>query len=179
MMERRLKDAYFCYAIFQGDEFILSKNKETNESEWKLFSSLIYNDVQKAKEMNFRPLPIGDRYTVESYYLPITPTELDSAYSIENYCEYSGEVLECSFNGEKNEFGFDMRWVSKEICEKFGLAYEYERKVISRGIEDTGLVMSVPDSEIQDVWEIHKPIEGFPFKGPEKVWVKKDGVWLR
>jgi|GEM_PF-2488723 hypothetical protein len=149
------------------------------KGEWKLFSSLIYNDVQKAKEMNFRSLPIGDRYTVESYYLPITPSELDSAYSIENYCEYRGEVLECSFNGEKNEFGFDMRWVSKEICEKFGLAYEYERKVISRGIEDTGLVMRVPDSEIQDVWEIHKPIEGFPFKGPEKVWVKKDGVWLR
>jgi hypothetical protein len=120
------------------------------------------------------------RYNGDVYYrLPITPSELDSAYSIENYCEYRGEVLECSFNGEKNEFGFDMRWVSKEICEKFGLAHEYERKLISRGIEDTGLVMRVPDSEIQDVWEIHKPIEGFAFKGPEKVWVKKDGVWLR
>jgi hypothetical protein len=157
-----LENSYFNRAIYKGILFELTINNE-------LLTENSYYLKWNFKEDKF----------AKCYYLPITPSELDSAYSIENYCEYRGEVLECSFNGEKNEFGFDMRWVSKEICEKFGLAYEYERKVISRGIEDTGLVMRVPDSEIQDVWEIHKPIEGFPFKGPEKVWVKKDGVWLR
>lgn len=157
-----LENSYFNRAIYKGILFELTFNNE-------LLTENSYYLKWNFKEDKF----------AKCYYLPITPSELDSAYSIENYCEYRGEVLECSFNGEKNEFGFDMRWVSKEICEKFGLAHEYERKVISRGIEDTGLVMRVPDSEIQDVWEIHKPIEGFPFKGPEKVWVKKDGVWLR
>ena len=157
-----LENSYFNRAIYKGVLFELTiSNELLTENSYYL-------------KWNFKE----DKFA-KCYYLPITPSELDSAYSIENYCEYRGEVLECSFNGEKNEFGFDMRWVSKEICEKFGLAYEYERKVISRGIEDTGLVMSVPDSEIQNVWEMHKPIEGFPFKGPEKVWVKKDGVWLR
>lgn len=157
-----LENSYFNRAIYKGVLFELTiSNELLTENSYYL-------------KWNFKE----DKFA-KCYYLPITPSELDSAYSIENYCEYRGEVLECSFNGEKNEFGFDMRWVSKEICEKFGLAHEYERNVISRGIEDTGLVMRVPDSEIQDVWEIHKPIEGFPFKGPEKVWVKKDGVWLR
>ena len=169
----KLRDAK--YAIYNGRSFILCHNSQ-NREEW-ILSGFVADFLQLHKEKS-----LIKRFwfnECEWGYLPITPSELDSAYSIENYCEYRGEVLECSFNGEKNEFGFDMRWVSKEICEKFGLAYEYERKVISRGVEDTGLVMRVPDSEIQDVWEIHKPIEGFPFKGPEKVWVKKDGVWLR
>ena len=165
--------------VYCNKEFRLSLNDIDKTSTWKLYSDEEYGTNADACDCSFKKLPLNSRFVVESYYLPITPTDLDCAYSIENYCEYRREVLECSFNGEKNEFGFDMRWVSKEICEKFGLAYEYERKVISRGIEDTGLVMSVPDSEIQNVWEMHKPIEGFPFKGPEKVWVKKDGVWLR
>ena len=159
-------------AIYKSIEFGLTDHNFDGSSKWYLHASEYYGNDGEAAKLNFIR-------TGECYYLPITPSELDSAYSIENYCEYRGEVLECSFYGEKNEFGFDMRWVNKEICEKFGLAHEYERNVISRGIEDTGLVMRVPDSEIQDVWEIHKPIEGFPFKGPEKVWVKKDGVWLR
>lgn len=173
-MMKKLRYAGSKFADFCNSNFVINY---TNNWGW-IISGLIseFNKIGKEKLLVKRFIYEDG---LEYGYLPITPSELDCAYSIENYCEYRGEVLECSFNGEKNEFGFDMRWVSKEICEKFGLAYEYERKVISRGIEDTGLVMSVPDSEIQNVWEMHKPIEGFPFKGPEKVWVKKDGIWLR
>ena len=179
MMERRLKYANFCYAIFHGDEFILSKNKETNETEWKLFSSLIYNDVQKAKEMNFRSLPIGDRYTVESYYLPITPSELDSAYSIENYCEYNGDVLKCAYSEERRTFSLHLG-ENEELCRRYGIGDVYDRYVGSRGYECyNDLWIVVPEDEVLDVWEQRSPIKGFPFHGPEKVYVRKDGVWLR
>ena len=120
------------------------------------------------------------RYNGEVYYyLPITPDDLESAYSVENYCEYKGDILRCSYNDRKQTFGFDMRGASKELCEKHGLGHEWYRCWVSRGYEDSQMFFEVPDSEILNVWEIHKPIDGFPFKGPEKVWVKRDGVWLR
>lgn len=38
--------------------------------------------------------------------------------------------------------------------------------------------LDLRDQEISDVWQIRKPVEGFPMLGEEKVYVKKDGVWL-
>ena len=144
-----------------------------------LYSSLSYGTNEYARKFGFKKLEISICNPEESYYLPICPSELESAYSIENYCVYKGTVLVCSYYDDKNQFCFDMRCVSKEQCEKFGLANEYERMINSRGIEDMGMSISVPDSEILDVWETYNPIEVFLFKGPEKVWVKKNGVWLR
>ena len=66
-----------------------------------------------------------------------------------------------------------------KLYEKFGLTEAYKRVLCSYGYDDSGMYLHIPDSEILNVWEIHKPIDGFPFKGPEKVWVKRDGVWLR
>ena len=160
------------FAIYESKEFVLTQNDEDRSSVWMLFSSNYYGTINDAKSLGFLS-------SNQTYYLPITPDDLESAYSVENYCEYKGDILECYYEDEKQQFSFDMRGASKELCEKFGLAYEYERWCISRGYEDSQMFFEVPDSEILNVWEIHKPIDGFPFKGPEKVWVKRDGVWLR
>ena len=176
----RLKEVRFYYAIYKSFEFILVDNDDDKTTEWELFSSLKYdNDVQKAKEMNFRPLPIGDRYTVESYYLPITPSELDSAYSIENYCEYNGDVLKCAYSEERRTFSVELG-ENEELCRRYGIGDVYDRYIGSRGYECyNDLWIVVPEDEVLDVWEQRSPIKGFPFHGPEKVYVRKDGVWLR
>lgn len=129
--------------------------------------------------MNFRPLPIGDRYTIESYYLPITLSELDSAYSIENYCEYNGDVLKCAYSEECGTFSLDLG-ENEELCRRYGIGEVYNRYKAAGGIECfNDLWIVVPEDEVLDVWEQRIPIDGFPFKGPEKVYVRKDGVWLR
>ena len=176
----RLKEVRFYYAIYKSFEFILVDNDDDKTTEWELFSSLKYdNDVQKAKEMNFRPLPIGDRYTVESYYLPITPSELDSAYSIENYCEYNGDVLKCAYSEERRTFSLHLG-ENEELCRRYGIGDVYDRYIGSRGYECyNDLWIVVPEDEVLDVWEQRSPIKGFPFHGPERVYVRKDGVWLR
>ena len=120
------------------------------------------------------------RYNGEVYYyLPITPDDLESAYSVENYCEYKGEELKCGYEDDEDMFYINMIYEDRSLYEKFGLTEAYKRVLCSYGYDDSGMLLSIPDSEILNVWEIHKPIDGFPFKGPEKVWVKRDGVWLR
>lgn len=38
--------------------------------------------------------------------------------------------------------------------------------------------LELRDQEIFDIWQIRKPVEGFPMLGEEKVYIKKEGVWL-
>jgi len=169
---KKIRSTQVYYAIYKSKEFVLVKNDEDKTSEWILFASDYYNNKESGKECNF--IKVENRY-----YLPITPSQVGCAYRIKNFCECLGDVLKCGYDDEKQEFTFDMRSESKEICEKHGLSHAWERSNVSRGIEDVDLWFVAPDSEILNVWEIHEPIKDFPFKGPEKVWVKKDGVWLR
>ncbi|MCK9156920.1 MAG: hypothetical protein M0P12_12655 [Paludibacteraceae bacterium] len=168
---------YRCdFAIYHSAKFRLDPNTEDRSTCWELFSYVFLKDSKDALTWGFKPFLLDGE---TCYYLPITPSQVESAYSITNYCECQGDVLECGYDDEKQEFTFDMRGVSKEICNKHGLGHAWERYNISRGIEEMGMVLCIPDSEIPNVWEEHLPIKDFPFKGPEKVWVKKDGVWLR
>jgi hypothetical protein len=72
-----------------------------------------------------------------------------------------------------------MLYEDESLYPKLGLTEAFERVRRSNGYDDAGMILEIPDNEIPNVWEEHLPIKGFPFKGPEKVWVKKDGVWLR
>jgi len=38
--------------------------------------------------------------------------------------------------------------------------------------------LDVEESELDDIWEERKPIEGFKFDVEPIVYLKKDGVWL-
>jgi len=116
---------------------------------------------------------------MDCFILPITPSELDSAYSIENYCEYNGDVLKCAYSEERRTFSLHLG-ENEELCRQYGIGDVYDRYIGSRGYECyNDLWIVVPEDEVLNVWEQRSPIKGYPFHGPEKVYVRKDGVWLR
>ena len=159
-------------AIYKSIEFGLTDHNFDGSSKWYLHASEYYGNDGEAAKLNFIR-------TGECYYLPITPSELDSAYSIENYCEYNGDVLKCVYGEEDHVFALHLG-ENEELCRRYGIGDVYDRYIGSRGYECfNDLWINVPEDEVLDVWEQRSPIKGFPFHGPERVYVKKDGVWLR
>ena len=65
---------------------------------------------------------------------------------------------------------------------EFGQNYNesIELKIAHKDTRQWGefYLLDVLDDDIPDVWQIRKPVEGFPMLGEEKVYIKKDGVWL-
>jgi len=120
------------------------------------------------------------RFNGDVYYrLPITPDLLENAYSFECYGEYNGDVLKCAYSEERRTFSLHLG-ENEELCRRYGIGDVYDRYIGSRGYECyNDLWIVVPEDEVLDVWEQRSPIKGFPFHGPEKVYVRKDGVWLR
>lgn len=165
--------------VYFNKEFRLSLNDIDKTSVWKLYSDEEYGTNADAGECSFKKLALSSRFVVESYNLPITPSKLDSAYSIENYCEYNGDVLKCAYSEEEHVFALHLG-ENEELCRRYGIGHVYDRYIVSRGYECfNDLWINVSKDEVLDVWEQRIPIDGFPFKGPEKVYVRKDGVWLR
>ena len=159
-------------AIYKSIEFGLTDHNFDGSSKWYLHASEYYGNDGEAAKLNFIR-------TGECYYLPITPSELDSAYSIENYCEYNGDVLKCVYGEEDHVFALHLG-ENEELCRRYGIGHVYDRYIGSRGYECfNDLWINVPEDEVLDVWEQRSPIKGFPFHGPERVYVRKDGVWLR
>ena len=143
-----------------------------------LFELTINNDLRTKNSYYLKWNFKEDKYA-KCYYLPITPTDLDCAYSIKNYCEYNGDVLECGYSEERRTFSLHLG-ENEELCRRYGIGDVYDRYIGSRGYECyNDLWIVVPEDEVLDVWEQRSPIKGFPFHGPEKVYVRKDGVWLR
>ena len=117
----------------------------------------------------------GDVY----YRLPITPDLLENAYSFECYGEYNGDVLKCAYSEERRTFSVELG-ENEELCRRYGIGNVYDRYIGSRGYECfNDLWIVVPEDEVLDYWEQRSPIKGFPFQGPERVDLRKDGVWLR
>ena len=157
-----LENSYFNRAIYKGVLFELTINNE-------LLTENSYYLKWNFKEDKF----------AKCYYLPITPSELDSAYSIENYCEYNGDVLKCAYSEERRTFSLHLG-ENEELCRRYGIGDVYDRYIGSRGYECyNDLWIVVPEDEVLDYWEQRSPIKGFPFQGPERVDLRKDGVWLR
>ena len=165
----KLENTYFNRALYKGVLFELTFNNE-----------LLTEDSYYLK-WNFKE----DR-SAKCFYLPITPDDLESAYSVENYCEYKGEEFpNVFFNDEEKTFCINLYISDRKYSGLLGREELYDKVLNDRTpFEEQSIILSqlnrdIPDSEILNGWEIHKLIDGFPFKGPEKVWVKRDGVWLR
>ena len=172
------------FAVYRNYEFKLCDNIDDKKSEWELFSSIRFKNVDIALKYNFKKCfrydsCNGHEVKVECYYLPITPSQVESAYEIKNFCEYKGKSLHCEYRDEEKKFRINMLYEDESLYPKLGLTEAFERVRRSNGYDDAGMILEIPDNEIPNVWEEHLPIKGFPFKGPEKVWMKKDGVWLR
>ena len=173
-MMKKLRYAGSKFADFCNSNFVINY---TNNWGW-IICGLIseFNKIGKEKLLVKRFIYEDG---LEYGYLPITPSELDSAYSIENYCEYNGDVLKCAYSEERRTFSLHLG-ENEKLCRRYGIGDVYDRYVGSRGYECyNDLWIVVPEDEVLDVWEQRSPIKGFPFHGPEKVYVRKDGVWLR
>lgn len=171
---KKLRYAGSKFADFCNSNFVINN---TNNWGW-IICGLIseFNKIGKEKLLVKRFIYEDG---LEYGYLPITPTDLDSAYSIENYCEYNGDVLKCAYSEERRTFSLHLG-ENEELCRRYGIGDVYDRYIGSRGYECyNDLWIVVPEDEVLDVWEQRSPIKGFPFHGPERVYVKKDGVWLR
>ncbi len=137
------------------------------------------------------------------YERPCDPSEIEAAYKLEGtFTNYKGYEVEIINSFEPDEYVkeqskepsaytpivnrffeqdgqkvFRLEFIeSKDIeaAKKLGLKLAYED---TRQWGDDYL-LDLPDNEIPDVWQIRKPVEGFPMLGEEKVYIKKDGVWL-
>lgn len=171
---KKLRYAGSKFADFCNSNFVINY---TNNWGW-IICGLIseFNKIGKEKLLVKRFIYED---SLEYGYLPITPSELDSAYSIENYCEYNGDVLKCVYGEEDHVFALHLG-DNEELCRRYGIGHVYDRYIGSRGYECfNDLWIVVPEDEVLDVWEQRSPIKGFPFHGPERVYVRKDGVWLR
>jgi hypothetical protein len=137
---------------------------------------LTTNDAS-ALTLGFEKKVMDDGYVY--YRLPITPDLLENAYKSECYGEYNGDVLECEYSKERRTFSVHLG-ENEELCRRYGIGDVYDRYIGSRGYECfNDLWIVVPEDEVLDVWEQRSPIKEFQFHGPEKVYVRKDGVWLR
>ncbi len=140
-------------------------------------NTILTTDDASALTLGFEKEVMDDGYVY--YWLPITPDLLENAYKSECYCEYNGDVFGCAYSEERGTFSVELG-ENEELCRRYGIGDVYDRYIGSRGYEYfNDLWIVVPEDEVLDVWEQRSPIKGFPFHGPEKVYVKKDGVWLR
>ncbi len=156
----RFREGYF--AIFRGKEFHLDKSGYYG---WGL------DGKESDKNLGFKP---GQNYSPFhfGFVLPITPDQVESAYRLETWARYKGyDFFVRGYDKENDTYGLSIPWeMSKEIVlHLFG--------IIRRSGHDDDTPF-FKDVEFEDIWELRTPIEGFRFVGPEKVYLKKDGVWL-
>lgn len=183
------------YAVFNGITFILFNNFP-DSNEWILSGyvsdfllihkekSLIKRFFLHEEELNHplitpELLENADSKEYECGHLPISPDLLENAFSTEYYCEYNGDVLKCAYSEKERTFSL-LLGENEELCRRYGIGKVYDRYIASGGNECfNDLWIVVPEDTVLDVWEQRIPIDGFPFKGPEKVYVRKNGAWLR
>ncbi|MFA9390117.1 MAG: hypothetical protein ACERKD_09935 [Prolixibacteraceae bacterium] len=97
--------------------------------------------------------------------IPIHKGQVETAYKLETIAEVDN--FECPLGGADDK-GFYLFPQGKEAGDHFGvLGYHGATDRFYR-----------KDEEIDNIFEVRTPIEGFPFKTEPKVYLKKDGVWL-
>ena len=100
--------------------------------------------------------------------------EIESAYRVyENYTVYKGtQVRVGEYKKETDEIFimFD--------DEASGKAAGIKPRIDSDDKEYRYYEAYVPESEVLDIYEVRKPVKGFPFVSPGIVYHKKEGVWL-
>ncbi len=107
------------------------------------------------------------------YIKPVKKEDIDSAYRVMHNCvTYKGyegflntyneetHIMEIGFRDEDGKALGIKPWID-----------EYDKNMVYYNVK-------VPDDEVEAIYEIRKQIKGFPFTCPEKVYHKKDGVWI-
>lgn len=139
---------------FEPDEYVKEQNEEPNQ-----FTSIVNKFFEQANQTVFRMMFVYDSFT---------QTDTHSKYSYDeqrkkriSIYEYNMQrILRLEFGQNYNE-RIDLKLAHKDT-RQWGESY----------------LLDVLDDDIPDVWQIRKPVEGFPMLGEEKVYIKKDGVWL-
>ncbi len=139
---------------FEPDEYVKEQNEEPNQ-----FTPIVNKFFEQANQTVFRMGFVYDSFT---------QTDTHSKYSYDeqrkkriSIYEYNMQrILRLEFGPNYNE-RIDLKIAYKDT-RQWGEFY----------------LLDVLDDDIPDVWQIRKPVEGFPMLGEEKVYIKKDGVWL-
>lgn len=96
---------------------------------------------------------------------PVDKELIKSAYKLEIIAEVDG--FECPIGGlDKNGFYLFTRGKGAD---------EHFKMVLGHGATDR---FYRKDEEIENIWEVRTPIEGFPFKTEKIVYLKMYGQWL-
>ncbi|MBE6340661.1 MAG: hypothetical protein E7069_08015 [Bacteroidales bacterium] len=158
----KLEDTYTSYKgfefgiikSFEPDEYVKEQNEEPNK-----FTPIVNKFFEQANQTVFR---------MQFVYDSFTQTDTHSKYSYDEQRKKRISIYE-----------YNMRRILRL---EFGQNYN-ERIELELANDDPRYgwkrdYLDVLDDDIPDVWQIRKPVEGFPMLGEEKVYIKKDGVWL-
>lgn len=147
MKRLRLK---YAYAVYNGELYSLSTDYRTIVS---------YNKDDES-------LGFIENYLKGYYYTKdVRPKDLDSAYKIETWGEIDGYKMRI-WNLIMGKYTLEP--ITAEEASYFGV-----------GLMEPGRYHAVfrEVDEINSIWEVRKPIKGFPFNTDEIVYLKKDGKW--
>lgn len=99
----------------------------------------------------------------------IRPEEIESVCDIETWGTVDGFNLRL-FTYIDGKFNMMADPKNEVMIKHFGITVN--------NYEPLSLLVSRTDDEVSDIWEVHKPIKGFPFKGTDWVILKFEGKWL-
>ena len=152
--------------VYKNNHYLLKEFGYYSNQEWRLV-------VEKGQRSDFPKLKFGS--DIFPYTFPINPYELSSVYWLSFRGVYRD--IEVYVRGQDEK-------LSQLLLEPIDL---YNAPIKELGISPTGddyysgrFIFSVDEKEVPDVWEYREPIGGFQFNfaEPEKVYLKKDGVWI-
>ncbi|MCW3788483.1 hypothetical protein [Plebeiibacterium sediminum] len=149
MIELRLR---YSYAEYKGKLYGYSTDYKT----------LVSHDIEDVN-LGFVPEYIQGH---EYYTKVVRKKRIDSAFKIETWGEIDGYSMRIwnLIDGK-----YTLEPITAEEAEHFGV-----------GFAEPGRYHAVFKEldEINSIWEVRKPIEGFPFNTDEIVYLKKDGIWI-
>lgn len=141
------------YGIYSGKECAIGTTLENLVS---------YNESDVS--IGFIKKKVGE----ETYYIkPIIIEEIESAYKLETWAEVDGVKMKI-WNYKEGKYTFYPE--NEEIGRRFNVKY--------RGWSGDYEAIIKSEDEIDSIWEVRSPIEGFPFNTEEVVYLKMYGEWL-
>lgn len=105
-------------------------------------------------------------------------SDIEAAYQLEGtYTSYKGFNARIDTGWEiygKSTLRLEFDPDDEKVIETLQPSWAYKELITKK----VCYFLELRDQEISDVWQIRKPVEGFPMLGEEKVYIKKDGIWL-
>lgn len=149
---------------FQTGEYIYIANEWININVSYMFNKPCWHIY--TQNTNF--LDLGFHKEEDDYfglYLPYGDNYDYSAYRKSCFCNYKGYKFQCLGLTDDRIITLDP-------------SIEYQTMSGDHAMHGYDPHLDVKESELDDIWEERKPIEGFKFDVDPIVYLKKDGVWL-